>query len=84
MLVGDKVFTGKRYKAHDHDPGAEEPLGLYYYQFDRKKKSWQKFVIDAGTQTGTGLLMVVEDITGDKRLDIVAPGKSGLYLFKGK
>ena len=84
VLVGDKVFTGKRYKAHDHDPGAEEPLGLYYYQFDRKKKSWQKFVIDAGTQTGTGLLMVEEDITGDKRLDIVAPGKSGLYLFKGK
>jgi hypothetical protein len=84
VLVGDKVFTGKRYKAHDHDPGAEEPLGLYYYQFDKKKNVWQKFIIDAGTQAGTGLLMVVQDITGDKRLDIVAPGKSGLYLFQGK
>ncbi len=84
VLVGDKVFTGKRYLAHDHDPGAEEPLGLYYYQFDRKKKSWQKFVIDSGTKVGTGLQIVVQDINRDGRLDIIAPGKSGLYLFLGK
>jgi FG-GAP-like repeat len=84
VLVGDKVFTGKRYLAHDHDPGAEEPLGLYYYQFDRKKKTWQKFVVDSGTQTGTGLQIVVQDINRDGRLDIIAPGKSGLYLFLGK
>ncbi|WP_395141189.1 FG-GAP repeat domain-containing protein [Armatimonas sp.] len=84
VLVGDKVFTGKRYKAHDHDPGAEEPLGLYYYQFDKKKKTWQKFVIDSGTQTGTGLQIVVQDINRDRKLDIIAPGKSGLYLFLGK
>ena len=84
VLVGDKVFTGKRYKAHDHDPGAEEPLGLYYYQFDKKKKTWQKFVIDSGTQAGTGLQIVVQDINRDRKLDIIAPGKSGLYLFVGK
>ncbi len=82
--MGDKVFTGKRYKAHDHDPGAEEPLGLYYYQFDKKKKSWQKFVIDSGTQVGTGLQIVVQDINRDRKLDIIAPGKSGLYLFLGR
>lgn len=84
VLVGDRVFTGKRLKAHDHDPGAEEPLGLYYYQYDRKQKTWRKFVIDSGTQAGTGLVMVVQDINKDGRLDIVAPGKSGLYLFLGK
>jgi hypothetical protein len=84
VLVGDKVFTGKRYKAHDHDPGAEEPLGLYYYQYDKKKRSWQKFVVDAGSQVGTGLQLVVQDINRDRKLDIIAPGKSGLYLFLGR
>ena len=75
------VLTGKRYKAHDHDPGAGEPLGLYYYKFNRKAKSWGKYVIDEGTQTGTGLQLTAVDLRHSGHLDIIAPGKSGLYLF---
>jgi hypothetical protein len=75
------VLTGKRYKAHDHDPGAGEPLGLYYYAYDRRKQEWQKFVIDQGTQTGTGLQLTAVDLRHTGRLDIIAPGKSGLYVF---
>jgi hypothetical protein len=82
--VGDRIFTGKRLKAHDHDPGAQEPLGIYSYRYDRKKKTWQKTVIDSDTQAGTGLGLVVVDLNHDRKLDIVAPGKSGLYLFWGK
>ena len=84
VLVGDKVFTGKRYLAHDHDPGAEEPLGLYYYQFNRKEKRWEKFVIDYGTTAGTGLQLSLVSLQRNGKLDIIAPGKSGLYLFKAK
>lgn len=75
------LLTGKRYKAHDHDPGANEPLGLYYYKYDRKKREWQKFVIDEGTTVGTGLQLTAMDLRHTGRLDILAPGKSGLYLF---
>lgn len=75
------ILTGKRYKAHDHDPGAQEPLGLYYYRYDKKANAWQKYVIDEGTQTGTGLQLTTVDLRKTGRLDILAPGKSGLYLF---
>jgi hypothetical protein len=27
------LLTGKRYMAHDHDPGAREPLGIYWYEY---------------------------------------------------
>lgn len=75
------ILTGKRYKAHDHDPGAGDPLGIYYYKYDRKGKAWQKYVIDEGTQAGTGLQLTAVDLRRTGRLDIIAPGKSGLYLF---
>ncbi|MGH9430264.1 MAG: hypothetical protein ACRD3T_01840 [Terriglobia bacterium] len=26
------LVTGKRYYAHKHDPGANEPLGIYWYE----------------------------------------------------
>lgn len=76
------VVTGKRYLAHDHDPGAEEPMGLLYYRYDRKAKTWRKFVVDHGNRVGTGLQLNAVDVTGDGRLDLLAPGKSGLYLFE--
>ncbi len=84
-LTGDRqpvILTGKRYKAHDHDPGAAEPLGLYYYRYDRRKSRWEKYVIDQGTTVGTGLQLTAVDLFGTGRLDILAPGKSGLYLFR--
>jgi len=34
-LNGDgrpELITGKRYYAHEHDPGANEPLGVYWYE----------------------------------------------------
>ena len=82
--MGDKVYTGKRYLAHDHDPGAEEPLGLYYYQYNRKQQAWEKFVIDYGNKVGTGLQLSVVPLRKRNKLDILAPGKSGLYLFEAK
>ncbi|HEV2474505.1 MAG TPA: VCBS repeat-containing protein [Chthonomonadales bacterium] len=76
------VLTGKRYRAHDTDPGADEPLGLYFYWFNRKRRRWQKYTVDYGTQTGTGLQLTSVDLRRTGRLDIIAPGKSGLYLFE--
>jgi hypothetical protein len=77
-------LTGKRYMAHDHDPGAREPLGIYWYEFlknDDGSVAWVKHVIDYSTRTGAGMQLPVADVNGDGHLDFAAPGKSGLFLF---
>lgn len=76
------ILTGKRYKAHDHDPGALEPLVICYYKYDRASTKWTKYIIDEGTHAGTGLQMWTGNIVSKNRVDILAPGKSGLYLFE--
>ena len=78
-------LTGKRYMAHDHDPGAREPLGLYWYEFLKGENGapvWVKHVIDFGGRTGAGMQLPVAELDGDGSLDFVAPGKSGLFLFR--
>ena len=75
------IITGKRYLAHDIDPGAYEPLGLYWYR-STGDGSFVKHVIDYGSRVGGGMQIPVLDIDGDGDLDLVAPGKSGLFLFE--
>jgi hypothetical protein len=77
-------ITGKRYMAHNgKDPGEREPLGVYWYEFfpDGKKIQWVKHVIDYSTRTGGGMQIPVADLNGDGKMDVVAPGKSGLWAF---
>ena len=53
---------------------------LYWYKFDRAKRQWHRHVIQEGGPAGIGTSAQLVDIDGD--LDLVAPGKSGLYLFE--
>lgn len=79
-----ELITGKRYRAHSgNDPGADDPLGLYYYDIDGG--AFHRTVIDYGppeTASGAGIYHWVEDVDGNGWKDVVAPGKEGLYLFK--
>lgn len=81
-----ELVTGKRYRAHnDGDPGAFDPLGLYYYKI--VGGTFEKHVIDygpAGESSGAGIYFWVQDMTGNGYPDIVAPGKDGLYVFENR
>lgn len=79
------IITGKRYMAHNgRDPGEREPLGVYWYEFIsvNRRLEWVKHLIDYGSRAGGGMQIPVVDIDGDGDLDIVTPGKSGLFLFE--
>ncbi|MBI3946634.1 MAG: VCBS repeat-containing protein [Armatimonadetes bacterium] len=78
-----ELATGKRYRAHcGKDPGEADDLGVYYYKWTGE--CFAKQVIEYGPireATGCGIAFALADLRGTGRLDIVAPGKDGLYVF---
>jgi hypothetical protein len=70
--------------AHNgNDPGEREALGLYWYEYLKAPNGsveWARHLIDYAGRMGTGLQIQVHDMDGDGDLDIVAGGKSGLFL----
>lgn len=87
-LDGDgrpEAVVGKRYMAHGgRDPGAEEPLGIYSYQFEPASKTWVKRVLSYDDGVGFGLDAKAVDIDDDGDIDLVCPGRSGLYLLENR
>ncbi len=84
----EELVTGKRYRAHNgNDPGAADPVGIYYFRW--LGEGFVKQVIDYGPSrvgTGCGIHFWLADlgdgpVAGNGRLDLVAPGKDGLYVF---
>ena len=78
-----ELVTGTRYRAHcGGDPGWNDDVGIYYFKFNGE--SFSKQIIEhgpAGEATGCGIYFETADLTGNGLLDIVAPGKDGLYVF---
>jgi len=73
--------TGKRFYAHVHDPGAEDPCVLYWYELRRAggKAQFVEHLID--NDSGVGTQFQVADVNADGRLDIVTSNKKGVCVF---
>ena len=80
----NELVTGKRYRAHcGHDAGDYDPYGTYYFKWNGE--SFTKIPIVYGPirdTKGVGIFFQVVDLWGRGKLDIVAPGKDGLSVFK--
>lgn len=80
-----ELITGTRWRAHNgNDPGEDQPIGLFYFK-GVKGGTFTKHTIDfgdPGEASGVGIYFWVADTNNDGYLDIVAPGKEGLYLFE--
>ena len=78
-----ELVTGKRYRAHNGlDPGGLDNVGIYSFKWNGE--SFTKQIIDYGPPreaTGCGIYFDMADLRGTGRLDIVAPGMDGLYVF---
>ena len=79
-----ELLTGKRWKAHNgNDPGDSREVFVCYYSF--VDGHIYRHIIDYGDPenggSGVGLYFWTADLTGNGKLDIIAPGKEGLYLF---
>ena len=79
-----ELVTGNRFRAHcGHEAGETDICGLFYFKWNGE--SFTKVVVDYGKipdHSGTGIFFQVVDLDGNGKLDIVAPGKEGLFIFK--
>ncbi|MCL2096274.1 MAG: VCBS repeat-containing protein [Oscillospiraceae bacterium] len=83
-----ELITGARYFAHNgRAPGEHNPIGTYIFKIKKMPSGeiiFDKNTLDYGpaeTASGVGIYFWLEDLTGNKYKDIVAPGKEGLYIF---
>ncbi|MGY6744333.1 MAG: FG-GAP repeat domain-containing protein [Cecembia sp.] len=74
--------TGKRFFAHlGTDPGEFDPPYLYWYEFvPGPEPRWIPHRID--DDSGVGVHVVTEDITGDGLVDIIVANKKGVFVFE--
>ena len=77
------LITGKRFYAHNgKDPGGKDAAVLYWFEMQRDDSGMPKWIphqID--DNSGVGLQVLVEDLNGDGKLDIISSNKKGVHCF---
>lgn len=80
-----ELVTGKRHRAHNgNEAGEWDDMGIYYFKWTGE--GFAKNVIDYGPigmgGKGVGIYFQVADLWHRGCMDLVAPGKDGLYIYK--
>jgi len=85
-LNGDgtpELISGSRFMGHDgKDPGEYNPLTVCSYQFLPESRTWKRQTLWSGDSVGFDLDPKVNDLDGDGDLDLICPGRSGLYVLE--
>ena len=83
-----ELITGARYFAHNgNDPGEHNPIGTYIFKMKKFPSGYVAFdriPLDYGmpdSASGVGIYFWLADLSSNGFMDIVAPGKEGLYIF---
>jgi hypothetical protein len=79
-----ELVTGKRHRAHcGNDPGEWDDGNIAYFKWNGE--SFSKIIIDFARiedrPLGVGIYFDLADLRGAGRLDLIAPGKDGLYVY---
>jgi dienelactone hydrolase len=78
-----ELVAGKRYMGHDgKDPGEYDPLAIYWYNFDRSRRTWRRGTIAEGGPVGFGLDPKAIDLDDDGDIDVLAADRSGLFWLE--
>lgn len=78
-----ELITGKRYRAHSGgDPGAYDPIVLYYYKIDRTNGTFTRSTISMNGTAGGGVQILAADLDHDGDIDLVTSGKSGVHFME--
>ncbi len=76
------IVTGKRYWAHGgKDPGGGQAPVVYWFSGAREKNGdvlFQPYFVD--DETGVGTEVVVTDLNGDDKVDIISSNKRGVAI----
>lgn len=78
------LIVGKRFFAHndtDNDPGAREPAVLYWFEYEPAASPFFT-AHEIDNDSGSGLNIVAEDLTGDGAVDIAISNKKGVFVFE--
>ncbi|MCE9615914.1 MAG: VCBS repeat-containing protein [Lentisphaerae bacterium] len=78
-----ELVTGKRHRAHcGNEAGEWDDYGIYYFKWTGENFAKQVISYAAFDEAkGCGIHFQLADLRGTGRLDLVAPGKDGLYVF---
>lgn len=79
----DELVVGKSFQGHEgQDPGENDPLVLFSYQFDPASRTFRQRTVSRHPKCGLDLDPKCVDIDGDGDLDILAVSRSGLVMLE--